>query len=368
MVIDSDGGALGGGPGTQVAVRRRVGEGTGSRAVGPEREVPGAVPGRPGDHEQQSDLVAAARLCVRDAAGGRVRRRAAPSPPGAGERQAAVVAPAGREHAAGDGRATGGQQPAPDTAGGDRHPAGAVEHRLRAELQSGSGVRLVVALPVISAVLRGPAARLLFRHRAGHWAGIRGGRRGRGRAMGLGESRVGRRLRERQRQPIQQHQRQSVADHLKPLGRGRWEWAARQFRPRARRTGGPSRPFASLRTGQCGAASDTPGGVGGAGGVAPVVGGAVVGRPGGVGGVGGAGRPGGVGGVGGRWPAAWWSRAASAALGGRAVRAASVGVGRPGGPGGAGGAGGASRPTPAAGWRRPALRPARSVRAAHLAT
>ena len=68
---------------------------------------------------------------------------------------------------------------------------------------------------------------------------------------------VGRRLRERQRQPIQQHQRQSVADHFEPLGRGRWGWAARQFRPRARRTGGPSRPFASLRTGQCGAASDT---------------------------------------------------------------------------------------------------------------
>ena len=53
-------------------------------------------------------VVAAARLCVRDAAGGRVRRGAAPSPPGAGERQAAVVAPAGREHAAGDGRGTGG--------------------------------------------------------------------------------------------------------------------------------------------------------------------------------------------------------------------------------------------------------------------
>ena len=112
---------------------------------------------------------------------------------------------------------------------------------------------------VISAVLPGSAARLLFRHRAGHRAGICGRRRGRGRAMGLGESRVGRRLRERQRQPIQQHQRQSVADHFKPLGRGRWEWAARQFRPCARRTGGPSRPFASLRTRQCGAASDTPG-------------------------------------------------------------------------------------------------------------
>ena len=59
-------------------------------------------------HEQQSDLAAAARLCVRDAAGGRIRCGAAPSPPGAGERQAAVVATAGGEHAAGDGRATSG--------------------------------------------------------------------------------------------------------------------------------------------------------------------------------------------------------------------------------------------------------------------
>ena len=49
------GSALGGGPGTQVTVRRRVGEGLASRVVGSEREVPGAVPGRPGDLEQQSD-------------------------------------------------------------------------------------------------------------------------------------------------------------------------------------------------------------------------------------------------------------------------------------------------------------------------
>ena len=227
--------------------------------MGPEREVPGAVPGGPGDHEQQSDVAAAARLCVRHTAGGRVRRGATPSPPGAGERQAAVIAPAGREHPAGAGRTTDGQQPAPDAAGGDCHPADAVGHRLRAELQSDRGVRLVVAVPVISAVLPDPAARLLFRHRAGHRAGIRGRRRSRGWAMGLGKSRLGRWLRERQRQPIQQHQRQSVTDQLKPLGRWRWEWAARQFRPRARRTGGPSRPFASLRTGQYRAASDTPG-------------------------------------------------------------------------------------------------------------
>ena len=43
---------------------------------GPEREVAGAIPSA-GDDEQQSDLVAAARLRVRDTAGERVRRRAA---------------------------------------------------------------------------------------------------------------------------------------------------------------------------------------------------------------------------------------------------------------------------------------------------
>ena len=102
---------------------------------------------------------------------------------------------------------------------------------------------------------------------------------------------------------------------FKPLGRGRWEWAARQFRPRARRTGGPSRPFASLRTGQCGAASDTPGRRG------RCRRSWSAGRPGGVGGVGGPGRPGGPGGVGG--------------VGG---------AGRPGGPGGVGGVGGPGRP------------------------
>ena len=85
---------------------------------------------------------------------------------------------------------------------------------------------------------------------------------------------VGRRLCQRQRQPIQQHQRQSVADQFKPLGRGRWGWAARQFRARARRTGRASRPLASLRPGSA---------------VRPPT------RPGGVGGVGGAGRPGGPG-------------------------------------------------------------------------
>ena len=131
----------------------------------------------------------------------------------------------------------GGQQPAPDAAGGDRHPAGAAGHRLRAELQSGNGVRLVVALPVISAVLPGPAAGLLFRHRAGHRAGICGRRRGRGRAMGLGESRVGRRLRERQCQPIQQHQRQPAQ-----INSNRWGGGAGSGRPGnfARAPGGPA--------------------------------------------------------------------------------------------------------------------------------
>ena len=55
--------------------------------------------------------------------------------------------------------------------------------------------RPIVALPVLSAVLRGPAGRLLFRHRAGNRAGICGRRGGRGWAMRLGEPVVGWRLR-----------------------------------------------------------------------------------------------------------------------------------------------------------------------------
>ncbi len=87
-----------------------------------------------GNLERQSAVVTAARLCVCDAAGRRVRRRAAPSTPGPSERQTAVVAPAGREHAAGDGRGAGWQQPASRAAGGNRHRTGAVGHSLRAEL------------------------------------------------------------------------------------------------------------------------------------------------------------------------------------------------------------------------------------------
>ena len=114
-----------------------------------------------------------------------------------------------------------------------------------------------MALPVISAVLRGPAARLLFRHSAGHRARIRGRCRGRGRPMGLGESPGGAAA-----TPTSTNTTTSTPiarKHFKPLERGRWEWAGWQFRPRAWRTGGPSRPFASLRTRQCGAAFDTPG-------------------------------------------------------------------------------------------------------------
>ena len=121
------------------------------------------------------------------------------------------------------------------------------------------GVRLVVALPVLSAVLCGPTARLLSRHSLSHRAGVCGRRRGRGWAMGLGASWLGRRLRRRQCQPIQQHQRESVANLFKPLGRGRWEWAGWQFRPPTRRAGGRSGSFANLCSGQCSAASDTPG-------------------------------------------------------------------------------------------------------------
>ena len=217
-----------------------------------------------------------------------------------------------------------------------------------------NGVRLVVALPIISAVLPGPAARLLFRHRAGHRAGIRRRRRGRGRPMGLGKSRVGRRLRERQRQPVQQHQHEPAADQFNPLGRGRREGRPGNF-PRA--PGGPAGLPGRSQVSVPGNAvrpptrPGGPGGVGGVGGAgrraaqaasvvwaaSVVLGGRAVpavwrrrrcgrpGGPGGVGGVGGAGRPGagGVGGVG--------------------------GAGRPGGAGGVGGVGGAGRPGGAGG-------------------
>ena len=282
----------------------------------------------------------------------------------------------------------GSSQP-PDAAGGDRHPADAVGHCLRAELQSGNGVRLVVAVSILSAVLPGPAARLLFRHRAGHRAGICGRRGGRGRAVGLGESRVGRRLRERQRQPVQQHQR-----NRSQISSNRWAGDTGSARPGnfARAPGGPAglpgRSQVSYR--QCGAASDTRGRCGRRGGA---------GRPGGPGGVGGRRRPGSAGWSrwGGRW--AGWRQVARAAW---AVSAAPA-AGGPGGVGGrqlvarwsrrrgrcrrrwsvrgrVGGAGRSRRPRRRGwGWRaggraaagvpagRASARPARSGRAAHLA-
>ena len=58
--------------------------------------------------EQQSDLAAAARICVRDAAGRRVRFRAATAPPGTAEQQVGINAPANRGYSAGNGGAAGG--------------------------------------------------------------------------------------------------------------------------------------------------------------------------------------------------------------------------------------------------------------------
>jgi hypothetical protein len=111
------------------------------------------------------------------------------------------------------------------------------------------GVRLVVALPVISAVLRGTAARLLLRHRAGHRPRIRGRRSDRGRAMGLGEPGLGRRLRQRECQPVQQHQRQPGADQFVPLGLRRCRRATRQLPTHPHRASRVTWPLAGLRTG-----------------------------------------------------------------------------------------------------------------------
>ena len=245
-----------------------------------------------------------------------------------------------------------------------------------------SGVRLVVALPVISAVLRGAAAGLLFRHRAGHRAGICGRRRGRGRAMGLGSTSWGGAAATRT-------STSTDTTTSTPTGRrstsNRWgggaaEWAARQFRPRARRTGGPSRPLATSPFRAVPCDPPTRPVVGGAGGrrcrwsAASVasVGRAVAGRR-----VDGPVEPGGVGrrravpvGAG----RCRWS--AGGVRAGRAVPAAGRcggpgGVGRPGGPGGVGGRGRSGRSVGVGGrWlvagsaqaaraaRRPAQRPA----------
>ena len=177
-------------------------------------------------------------------------------------------------------------------------------------LQSGSGLRLGVALSVVSTVLRRSAARLLFWHRAGHGTCVCCRCSGRRRPMGLGTARMGRRLRQCQRQPLQQYQCQPSTDQLITLG-----CRMPQDGPaisRGRQVGQQDAQavdkFRFLAV-PCGPRPDRwRGGVGGVG---------RPGGPGGVGGVGGVGRPGGPGGVGG--------------VGG---------VGRPGGPGAAGGPGG----------------------------
>ena len=117
------------------------------------------------------------------------------------------------------------------------------------------GVRLVVALPVISAVLCGPAAGLLLRHRSCHRARICGRCCDRGRTIGLGEPGVGRRLCQRERQQVQQHQREPGADQFVALGRELCRWATGQLLSRAWRPGRATRPLASLCPGQRGEAA-----------------------------------------------------------------------------------------------------------------
>ena len=65
----------------------------GSRTVGSQREVAGADPCRIGNLEQQSDLAAATRICVREPAGRRIRCRAATAPTGTAEQQVGSRSP-----------------------------------------------------------------------------------------------------------------------------------------------------------------------------------------------------------------------------------------------------------------------------------
>ncbi len=178
----------------QAADRRCPGKGFGVPVVGPEREVAGAIPRGACDHEQQSALVAAAWVCVLDAAGRCLCFRAATSSPGADERQIAVVQRAGCDHADGDDRACGRKWSGSGTAGSHRHPTGTKQHGIRADVQSGSCVR-IVAIPVLPAILRGSPGRVLFRRCARHGPRIHRGRRDRRWPMGMGEPLLGRRIR-----------------------------------------------------------------------------------------------------------------------------------------------------------------------------
>jgi len=229
--------------------------------VGPERQVAGAIPGRTGDIKQQSDLAAATRLRVRDTTGRCLYLDSAPPPTGAGEWQFAIVAAASRQHAEGDRRAKRGWsplgRPSRDPTGGDRHRAGPGRHPLCPELQPGSGLWRL-AISIISAVLRRSADRLLFRHRIVDRTCFRGGRRGDRRFVGLGEARLGRRLRQHQRQPLEQHQCEPRASYLKPVQGKRCGQPACELRPRAQRTGRTTRTVPSVGSRQRGAASDPP--------------------------------------------------------------------------------------------------------------
>jgi hypothetical protein len=74
--------------------------------MGSKREITGADTRRAGDDEQQPDLAAAGRICLREPASGRVCLSAATSPAGAAERQVGIVTPANCNYSAGNGGTT----------------------------------------------------------------------------------------------------------------------------------------------------------------------------------------------------------------------------------------------------------------------
>ncbi len=222
--------------------------------MGPERQVASALPCRAGDVKQQPALAAAARVCVRDTTGRRVRLDPTPSPAGAGQRSPKNVAAASRQRAESDSRAErrwrrGDRWPGGDSTGGDRHRPGSGRYRLCAELQSDNGLWRL-ALCFISAVQRCSAYRLLFRHRVGHRACFRCRCRGGRRPMGLGEARMGRGLRQRQRQQLEQHQREPRADLVEPVPGKRRGQPVCELRPRAQRPGRTAWPFPGVGAGK----------------------------------------------------------------------------------------------------------------------
>ena len=204
----------------QIADRGCPDAGAGAGLLGPVGEVAGAVPAGAGDDEQPARLDAAAWL--RD--GGAAVRRDGLDP-------AAAAAGADRRTVEID-RPAGCQQPGAD----DRHRTGPALGRVCSCVQSLRGVR-VLAVPVLSAGVFSAASRLCVRQCAVDRAGVRRGRGDHRRPVGLGAAELGRRLHERQRQSLQQHQRQPDADpQLDLAGQHCREPAGRCRVPGSRRT------------------------------------------------------------------------------------------------------------------------------------